>query len=117
MSEQGGQREQSDPEPGAPSDFDTLTGVLATFADDGFDGEADALEGGSIRWRRCRHEAPAGEAGIEGIRRMEGASDPADMLAVVAVTCPVCADRAALVVNYGPTAGPADADVLVDLPI
>lgn len=107
----------TEPVPGAPSDNDTLTDVLSALAADGFDGEADAVEGGTIRWRRCRHEAPAGETGIESTRRMEGASDPADMLAVFAVHCPVCGDRAALVVHYGPTAGPADSDVLAALPV
>ena len=48
---------------------------------------------------------------------MEGASDPADMLAVMAAACPTCGDRSVLVVHYGPTAGPADADVLAALPV
>ena len=107
----------TEPPAGAPSDYDTLQAVLAGFADDGFDGEADAVEGGSVRWRRCRHEAPAASVDVVDLRRMEGASDPDDMLAVMGVTCPECGDKAALVVHYGPTAGPADADVLVNLPI
>ena len=102
---------------GAPSDYDTLTAVLARLGDDGFDGEAEAVEGGTVRWRRCRHEAPAADVEIHDFRRMEGASDPDDMLAAMGVTCPECGDKAALVVHYGPTAGPADADVLVNLPI
>ena len=102
---------------GAPSDNDTLQNVLDGLAAEGYDGESDALEGGSIRWRRCRHEAPAADTTVELLRRMEGASDPADMLAAMGVTCPVCGDKAALVVHYGPTAGSADADVLVALPI
>lgn len=105
------------PPPGAPSDYDTLQGVLATLAGDGWDGEADAVEGGLIRWRRCRHEVAASDVEVDGLRRMEGASDPADMLAVVAATCPACGDRAALVLHYGPTAGSADADVLVALDV
>ena len=104
------------PVPGSPSDNDTLQNVLAGFAADGYDGEADSVEGGSIRWRRCRHEAPAAEAGVTGVRRMEGASDPADMLAVYGVTCPVCGDKASLVLTYGPEATAADGDVLLALP-
>jgi hypothetical protein len=101
---------------GAPSDYDTLQGVLAALADDGWSGEADAVEGGSVRWRACGHEAPATEVQVASTRRMEGASDPDDMLAVLAVPCPVCGAKAALVLHYGPTAGPADADVLAALP-
>jgi hypothetical protein len=106
---------ESRPTPGAPSDYDTLQNVLAALAADGFDGEAYAVEGGSIRWQRCHHDAPASGVDVARTRRMEGASDPADMLLVAGVTCPVCGDKAALVLHYGPTAGPADADVLVAL--
>ncbi len=102
---------------GVPSDNTTLQAILADLQDDGWDGDADALEGGSIRWRRCRHEARAADVEVAATRRMEGASDPADMLAVLAVPCPTCGDRATLIVHYGPTAGPADSDVLAELPV
>jgi hypothetical protein len=104
------------PPAGSPSDYDTLEGVLQTLAADGYDGEADAREGGTIRWRRCGHESPAGDVQLAALRRMEGASDPADMLAVIAAPCPRCGDRASLVLHYGPTAGAADNDVLAALP-
>lgn len=103
-------------EAGSPSDNTTLQAVLADLAEEGWEGDADALEGGRIRWHACRHEAAAGDVEAVHVRRMEGASDPADMLAVVAVRCPVCGEQAALILHYGPTAGPADADVLAALP-
>jgi hypothetical protein len=46
---------------------------------------------------------------------VEGASDPADMLAVVALVCPICKTHGTLVVGYGPEAGPDDAEVLSGL--
>ena len=46
---------------------------------------------------------------------MEGASDPADMLAVAAVICPVCNTSGTLVLGYGPEADADDADVLASL--
>lgn len=104
------------PPAGNPSDYDTVQGVLATLAADGWDGEADTREGGTIRWRRCGHESPAGEVEVAVLRRMEGASDPDDLVAVVAAPCPTCGDKASLVLHYGPTAGPADNDVLAALP-
>ena len=107
----------TEPRAGAPSDNDTLQSVLAGLAEHGFDGESNALEGGVVSWRRCGHEVPAADVAVEHLRRMEGASDPDDMLAVMGVTCPTCGDKAALVVAYGPNAGSADADVLVALPI
>lgn len=36
--------------------------------------------------------------------RLEGASDPADMLHVSALCCPACGDGGVLVLNYGPEA-------------
>lgn len=104
------------PEAGSPSDNTTLQSVLADLAAEAWDGEADTLEGGAIRWRACRHESAAADVEVAHVRRMEGASDPADMLAVVAAPCPVCGERAVLVMHYGPTAGAADADVLAALP-
>ncbi len=99
---------------GAPSDNTTLTAVLDELRADGWDDDAFALEGGRIKWR-CGHEEPAGDVEVGCIRRMEGASDPDDMLAVVAGACPRCGHRGVLVTHYGPTAGPADADVLASL--
>ena len=107
----------TEPRAGAPSDNDTLQSVLAALAEEGYDGEANAVEGGTVHLRRCGHDVGAAELAVEHVRRMEGASDPDDMLAVMGITCPQCGDKASLVVHYGPTAGPADADVLVDLPI
>jgi hypothetical protein len=49
------------------------------------------------------------------LRRLEGASDPDDMLAVVAVECRNCGLRGSLVLNYGPTATEEDEAVLLGL--
>lgn len=46
------------------------------------------------------------------LRRLEGASDPDDMLAVVAVQCPECGRRGTVTLGYGPAASPPDGDVL-----
>jgi hypothetical protein len=53
---------------------------------------------------------------VDGIHRLEGASDPDDMAAVVAITCPACQAHAVLVLQYGPAASIEDADVLEALP-
>ena len=44
-------------------------------------------------------------------RRLEGASDPDDMISVVAVTCPRCGTGGTLVLKYGPTAPENEAAV------
>lgn len=101
---------------GVPSDNDTLQRVLAELAADGWSSDADAREGATVHFRACGHDAPAADLDVAHLRRMEGASDPDDLLAVIAAPCPVCGTRAVLVAHYGPTAGPADADVLAALP-
>lgn len=53
---------------------------------------------------------------MHALCRVEGASDPDDMAAVVAVVCPRCSAKDALVLGYGPAASGADADVLLALP-
>ena len=90
--------------------------ILRQFADDGYGADLFAVEGGGIRCGACGTEHPAGDYDVAELRRMEGASDPADMAAVVAAACPGCGERGTMVVMYGPEAGPADSDVLAALP-
>jgi hypothetical protein len=69
-----------------------------------------------VRCATCGVESPASSLTVDGLHRLEGASDPDDMAAVVAVTCPACNARAALVLQYGPAASVDDTDVLEALP-
>ena len=63
----------------------------------------------------CHMESDAEEMEVDALQRAEGVSDPADMLAVAALVCPVCNSRGTLVVGYGPEADPDDAEVLARL--
>ncbi len=87
-----------------PEDATTLKEVLATFAADGFDANMTVTEDALLRCPECRTESPADTVVVRGLRRLEGVSDPADMLAVAAVTCPSCGARGSAVLNYGPEA-------------
>jgi hypothetical protein len=49
---------------------------------------------------------------MSSLRRLEGESDPADMVAVVALTCPACGAQGTVVLGYGPMADGHEADVL-----
>jgi hypothetical protein len=51
------------------------------------------------------------------MRRLEGASDPADMLAVFALTCPRCGTAGTLTLNYGPETTPGEVTVLQALEV
>jgi len=64
----------------------------------------------------CGQDTPADELAVESFCRLEGASDPGDMAAVAAITCPHCDAKDVLVLRYGPEASPEDADVLLGLP-
>ena len=90
-----------------------MTGFLA---EQGWSEQATPLEGALIRCEACGQTSPADEVGVDSLHRVEGASDPDDMAAVVAITCPHCGSLDALVLTYGPEASAADADVLLALP-
>ncbi len=90
--------------------------ILGQLAADGYDGDLYAVEGGTVRCGSCGTESPAEALDVAELRRMEGASDPADMVAIVAIPCPSCGQRGTIVLAYGPEAGAADSDVLAALP-
>ena len=98
-----------------PGDRTTLTSVLADLADAGWSGNVSVTEEARIRCPGCRDELDPADLTVDSLRRMEGTSDPDDMLAVVAVTCGECQEKGALVVHYGPTASPEEAEVLLAL--
>lgn len=94
---------------------ETLLDVLARFTRQGWSSQFATRSGGTVECESCRHAVDASEVPVLELRRLEGASDPDDMLAVVAVECPNCGLRGSLVLNYGPTATEEDAAVLLGL--
>lgn len=99
-----------------PSDHTTLTEILGRFADGGFVGDFQVTGGGTtVRCLTCDEESSASAIPQHTIRRLEGASDPSDMAAVVALTCPCCRARGTLIVPFGPTASASEARVLAEL--
>jgi hypothetical protein len=107
---------------GVARDSETVLDVLDRYTGRGFVGSfaaasSDAVdESGRLRCDSCRVEFAAKEAVVTELRRLEGASDPDDMLAVVALRCPRCSTLGSLIVNYGPTATTDDAAALLALP-
>lgn len=95
-----------------PAETATLTDVLAAYAGGGFTTSFASAQGSRVECHECGRQFPAADASMSSLRRMEGASDPADMLAVVALTCPLCDARGTLVLGFGPAAAPEDGDVL-----
>lgn len=97
-------------------DPSSMSAILEQFGEDGFDGDLYAEEGGGVRCGACNEVTPAEKIDVAELRRMEGASDPADMAVVVAATCPNCGAKGTMVVMFGPEASGADSDVLAALP-
>ena len=102
--------------PGVPSDSSAEQAVLDAFAEQGYTADLWSKPGGQILCGACRAPSAASAFEVALQRRLEGASDPADMQLVIGATCPACGARGVLSLHYGPTAGADDADVLVALP-
>jgi hypothetical protein len=97
---------------GVARDASTILDVLRAFEQQGFTGQFAAREGGRVECLSCRRRSPAAEIELRQLRRLEGASDPDDMLALAALLCPLCGARGTLVLTYGPSAPDDDAAVL-----
>ncbi len=94
---------------------ETLLDVLGRYTDMGWSSQFAARPRGVVECESCRNSVAAVDVPVLELRRLEGASDPDDMLAVVAIECPRCGLRGSLVLNYGPTATEEDASVLLGL--
>jgi hypothetical protein len=95
---------------------ETLLDVLSDFSARGWPGQFAARDDAMVECETCHHQAPAAETEVLALRRLEGASDPDEMLAVVATECPHCHHRGSLILQFGPTATAEDAAVLEQLP-
>jgi hypothetical protein len=89
--------------------------VVQEFERAGYGGQFAARADGEIECFTCHERMAASEVDSRQLRRLEGASDPDDMLALAALVCSKCGTRGTLVLNYGPTATAEDADVLRQL--
>jgi hypothetical protein len=98
----------------APTDTALLT-VLRQFDSEGFAGQFQAVEGPALLCLTCHRTSPLSSVDANRIVRLEGASDPSDMLVVIPVACPECSTRGTLVSNFGPEATLEEADLLVAL--
>ena len=102
------------PEAGVPTDR-TLLEVLDGLRAEGFTEEIRVTEDGELCCRTCGHCVHAQDLHLLTLRRVEGASDPGDMAAVLGLQCPGCERKGVAIVRYGPEAGPGDVVVLQHL--
>jgi len=104
-------RQPDQPIPGVPTDR-TLSGVLEHLKEAGFTGDMFVTADARVRCGACHADVEPAALQLNTIRRIEGASDPADEAAVLALTCPSCGAQGTAIVRYGPEAEPQDDEVL-----
>lgn len=85
-----------------------LSSVQSVLADDGFSGQFIAAAESRILCTRCRSLVSAAWLRADEVTRLEGASDPDDMLVVIPLSCPVCGQQGTLTMNYGPQMEPEE---------
>ena len=107
-------------EPVNPSSYQqgeqqTLQRVIDELERVGFTGQF-GVRSGCLRCFTCGHDFAPTDASVATMRRLEGASDPDDMLAVFALTCPECGTQGTLVLTYGPEASREHSEMLAALP-
>lgn len=95
-----------------PTD-EPLTAAEGDVTRDG--GQFSAVEGALVHCFTCGRDFPAAGIDASSSRRLEGVSDPADMLLVVGVTCPHCGTGGSLTLSYGPESTVEDAEVVLAL--
>jgi hypothetical protein len=94
-----------------PSDYTTLSALLSDYTQAGYVGQLRADDDG-VHCSACAQVSPAEQIEIRSLRRLEGASDPADMAAVIATACPACSTLGTIVVMYGPEASEPEVKLL-----
>lgn len=94
------------------ADGTTLVEVIRHFEADGYDGQFAPAEGGRVHCFGCSMDHAADEMQLDVLRRTEGASDPADMVAVAALTCGHCGHKGTIALKYGPEATADEDEIL-----
>jgi len=101
--------------PDNATDATPMGEALKRFEDDGFTAQYAAQEGANVVCYACHTTSPARDVDLTALIRTEGASDPDDMTAVAAVTCPSCGAKGTLVVHFGALAPVEHDEVLAAL--
>ncbi len=104
---------------GYSPDGATLLEVIDALEAEGYTGQFMARPDSIVECATCHTQTPANKmVGDHRLYRLEGASDPDDMVAVAALRCPSCESRGTLVLKYGPESSSVDVDVLrcLDVP-
>ncbi len=89
--------------------------IIARYEAKGFTGQFSTRPDAMVLCHSCDSEEPAAQTLLEALHRFEGASDPSDQSAVVALECAACGAWGTAVLSYGPEADANDGAVLQEL--
>jgi hypothetical protein len=107
------EEDEMEPVPGAPSDNTTAVAEIDELREQGYRADLVVGEGGVVRCTQCQHEEQPGDLDVDVFRRLEGASEPDEMSAILAITCRECGTKGIVMVGYGPNASPEEGDLLL----
>lgn len=99
----------------AATGADTLTGILKEAAAQGYQSQLIGRANGEIECGSCGENSPVSTVGVDHVRRLEGASDAADMMLMLWCPCPSCGHKGVLTVGYGPNASSDDTEIVQHL--
>jgi len=88
----------------------TLLEVLDAAESTGYSTEF-VIEAGTIVCGACSHPSAPGDMPRSWMHRLEGASDPDELLTVSALQCPACGAKGTIVLPFGPSANADEGDV------
>jgi len=92
-----------------------LIDVLNRFHRAGWSANHLATPDGCVRCGNCNTTSAAGSITIDAKHRLEGASDPQDMMYVFGFSCPTCHTRGVIVAGFGPAASEQDQQLIAAL--
>jgi hypothetical protein len=101
--------------PGVPEDGTNLTHVLKQYEDSGFSIEYRIAPGPKVARYEPPTEASPEDFVLHSLRRLEGASEPDEMMAVAAISRADGSDKGVLVLPFGPNMSEDDAELLRSL--
>lgn len=90
----------------------TIADALREFELRGYIGQFVVSREGDVECTRCATAHHPHAVPLEAMRRIEGVSDPSDMVFVGALRCPRCGATGTATIKYGPLASAEDAAAL-----
>lgn len=93
----------------------SLIEALDRFGQAGWTANHLAAPDGHVRCGDCNVESAAASITIDARHRLEGASDPQDMIYVFGFSCPACGTPGVIAAGYGPAASEQDQRLIAAL--